>query len=475
MPRCEYEHEDYKCEYDIDDRIDNEFCILHSKNVEKKDQKDFNNAMTNHCLKVGNFFVGFVFPWYFTFEGGEFRGNTDFRFARFTDDACFNNAKFNGSADFRYVTFSEKSNFENAIFKGNALFFGCKFGEDSYFENAIFSGEADFKAVNFGGRANFAKVAFNGDSFFYASTFSGEAYFKEAKFSRNTELQHTEFIEYVNFGSAEFKGDADFRVVRFNGDVDFVFSQFHQNADFLLSHFKGYTDFFGAKFGLNADSHVSFRFLKFSKNAVVAFRDVNLTRCSFVGTDLRIPEITNATWPRPVTDDRRCVYDELIAKPAGYGHIENLYRQLKQNYEDRKDYERARDFHYGEKEMRRKSPTTSPGLWLLLSLYSLTSGYGERLLRPLICAAGLLLISTIGYVLFGLKLKLNDVTRILDGSSGWDWLQAAHYTFRAMTLLKPENLATPIGCAELIFAADSILGPILIGLFALAIRQRLKR
>ncbi len=49
-----------------------------------------------------------------------------------------------------------------------------------------------------------------------------------------------------------------------------------------------------------------------------------------------------------------------------------------------------------------------------------------------------------------------------------------HYSFRVMTFLRPTDLA-PQGIAKLVHTIQSLLGPLFIGLFALAVRQRLKR
>ena len=55
-----------------------------------------------------------------------------------------------------------------------------------------------------------------------------------------------------------------------------------------------------------------------------------------------------------------------------------------------------------------------------------------------------------------------------------DWLQAAHYSFRVMAFLRPDDF-TPIGYGKVVHTVQSLLGPLLFGLFALAVRQRLKR
>ena len=155
-----------------------------------------------------------------------------------------------------------------------------------------------------------------------------------------------------------------------------------------------------------------------------------------------------------------------------WARIERLYRELKQNYEDRRDYGRAGDFHYGEKEMQRRNPETPRGLRVLLALYWLSSGYGERSLRPVIGAGILLAVCTFGYLALGLSPDKGVST--LSPTNVWDWLQAVHYSFRVMTFLRPTDFV-PVGYAKVVNTIQSLLGPIFIGLFALAVRQRLKR
>ncbi len=158
-----------------------------------------------------------------------------------------------------------------------------------------------------------------------------------------------------------------------------------------------------------------------------------------------------------------------------YLHIEQLYRQLKQNYEDRRDYERARDFHFGEKEMRRKNPKTPKALKILLWIYRLVAGYGESASRVFISAVVLLAAFAFLYLFFGIFPK-DEPTLAWTNPS--DWPKALLYSFRVMTLLKPDELQ-PINDAKLIhtliYTIQSIAGPVLLGLFGLALRQRLKR
>jgi len=107
-----------------------------------------------------------------------------------------------------------------------------------------------------------------------------------------------------------------------------------------------------------------------------------------------------------------------------------------------------------------------------LTLYWLFSGYGERYLRPLVWAVVLFVGSIIGYMRWGLRPKAGGPQ--LAWTDWWDWLQGAHYSFRVMTFLKPDDWM-PVGFAHVINTFQTLLGPLFLGLFALALRQRLKR
>ncbi len=220
---------------------------------------------------------------------------------------------------------------------------------------------------------------------------------------------------------------------------------------------------------------VDFRWVILEPLDVLVMRDADLRKCQFLGTDLRKAEITGATWPE--WGGRFGVYDERCSIPMDetreWSHIERLYRELKQNYEDRRDFERARAFHYGEKEMRRINPRTPRGYrWFLLWPYWLVSGYGERCLRPLLWALIFVAIFTACYFWGGLLGAGKQTNMASDPTS---FLDVALYSLRTMLLLKPDEFVCIGFWGKLINTLQSVAGPLLVGLFALAVRQRLKR
>jgi len=419
-------------------------CILHSENP-GKDKQLFDAALHAHRKKNGDDFTRIVFPGRANFREATFNNKANFYRATFYSEADFNQATFHKEADFTGATFTEKAIFIRATFKEGAYFSWIKFPKD----------------------ANFYGATFHKESNFYGATFTGWAEFTAGKFTERGIFTAATFTQKASFAGAKFLGGADFQDTSFKGEtVDFRYSSFEGRTLFIPERRDGVPIFSGLE--------VDFRQVVIAPLDALIFRDADLQKCRFEDTDLRKVEMTGVLWPR--IGDRFGVYDEIAPLEGGvvrpWAHIERLYRELKQNYEDRRDYERAGDFHCGEKEMRRRNPATRGALWVFLNLYWVLSRYGERYVRPLVWAGLLFLVSTILYLVLGLSPDKGASTLVY--TSKWDWLRAGHYSLRVMTLLRPEDL-TPIGYAKGVATVQGLLGPLILGLFALAVRQRLRR
>jgi uncharacterized protein YjbI with pentapeptide repeats len=479
MAKCEHHK---ICERDADETIGDGSCILHSINP-LKDKKTFQEALDTHWKRFGFNFTQFVFP----------PGAVIPRFGHMTLlDAKFTGATFFGDVDFFADIFVGITDFSDAVFKGGAYFNTARFVPPTITDGL----EPGYRSVVVFERANF-----EAEAYFQFAKFYERANFMFAQFVRGGDFRKAEFGDRVNFAGANFGGhEANFSHALFKDEAYFVRTQFPNGANFAHATFTACTSFFAARFngslsfwhaflrgrtvfspgedegdvptildGVTGD----FRGVTIEPLDALVFRNADLTKFRFRGTDLREAEITDAKWPR--IGDRQGVYDEIgpLKGKSGreWAHIERLYRELKQNFEDRRDYERARDFHYGEKEMRRMNPKTSWALWLWLTLYKLVSGYGEEWGRPLVCSGLLLLVSTLCYLQWGL-LRFKDGGPLLDSTNLWE---ACIYGLKVMALLKPSNFEPACLGGDIVNTAQSIFGPILIGLFALALRQRLKR
>ncbi|MCX6906603.1 MAG: pentapeptide repeat-containing protein [Verrucomicrobia bacterium] len=486
-----------------------------------KNRELFLVSLVEHRKRHGDVFIQMVFPESFRFGNETFHGVGDFR-----------QATFLGQADFHGARFTQKTDFGEVRFKKGADFHGATFTQEANFQKSVFEETADFCEAKFGDVMRAGRATFRGGASFVNASFAGDAHFWDATFggtvvSINTSFEkmanfHDAAFEEVGFIAARFGGEVNFKTVAFNKRASFTKATFEDVADFSLSTFSRGAGFKEAAFkGKRVSFHlcaihggtlftarkengttfpvfagnteVDFREVILEPLDALAFRDADLRKCRFLGTDLRKVELTGVTWPEFANRSRRCenlvrwlvscmrttntktssrlaTHDWIVCVEQGeapqWEHLERLYRELKQNYEERRAYEKAGNFHYLEKEMRRQNPDTPLPLYVLLRLYWWFSGYGERATRPLLYALILLLVSALSYFFLGVSQK--------DGGAQATLGQLILYSFRVMTLLKSDDFVLSEG-AKWVNTFQSLLGPLFFGLFALAVRQKLKR
>lgn len=177
-----------------------------------------------------------------------------------------------------------------------------------------------------------------------------------------------------------------------------------------------------------------------------------------------------------------------------------LYRSLRKALEDAKNEPGAGDFYYGEMDARRHSPSTGAGERLVLVVYWLLSGYGQRAGRAL--AALVLLVGVLftGLTYYGLpdtSTPAAPLTGTVRTSTGQPqqvtiettapaklpppdrrWTaermdKAARIALGSVVFRDTDQKLTAAG--SWILMAGRAFGPLLLALAALAIRARVKR
>ncbi|MFQ5716176.1 MAG: hypothetical protein ACE5GQ_03655 [Nitrospinales bacterium] len=240
----------------------------------------------------------------------------------------------------------------------------------------------------------------------------------------------------------------------------------------------------------------------------IRFENVYLGRTSFYQTDIEEftfknvkfaktkdrfinrERLADETWNDLVPKEKRRTYDKNF-----YSHVEILYRQLKRNFEEQRDYARAGDFHYGEMEMRRKRETLENGkrftkipslkYFSLISLYKLFSGYGEKWYQALISLLALLALFASLNILW-IEPQTKDVNVEPKEKIIWRWYASPPwekfgnsllYTFKIMTLQRDFDFKPIKGVwlGRAMVSAQFLIGPTIIALMILAIRRQFRR
>jgi len=430
-----------------------------------------------------------------SFRSATFGDRVDFRKSDFEEGAVFWDAEFGRKADFLEATFANEANFSEAEFGDRPIFDNTKFGDDLRFTEVVLGNDPQFRGTKIGDNADFHRAEF-GDGMRFAAIVGDKANFNDAIVGAGSQWVMGSFGDSTRFVGAQFKGFAYFREVTFGDGVDLscaVFEgkleivkvKFGETANFQATEFLGRTTFRGENqhrlFSRDCAPPTQAKFIDatFSEPDMVAVRYADLRRAQFIHTDIRKIELTSVTWPR--IQGGYGIHDEEVYDKSDesypYGALARLYRRLKQNYEDQRDYGRGGDFHFREKEMMLENPRTPKPTRVVLWLYRAFSGYGERL-RAGWFLLGLIISYGFGGLLLGLQENANGTWETLSCAPSQlcdSLMHGLAHSLQVALLRKPTSTqpATPEG--QIVQVAVMILGPLFLGLFALAIRQRVRR
>ena len=458
-------------------------CILHSEE-EDKDIAEFTRKVNERMAAPEKIdLVGCYFPREFRsyFIGHKFDKPVNFRQAKFSQEANFIGATFS-QANFMEARFSQKANFGGATFSQGAGFGWAEFSE-----------------------ANFWRATFSKEAYFRGARFSQRANFNFAKFSKVANFREATFSEAADFSWATFSKIAGFRGTAFGKGVKFDRAEFMDNAFFLPTEIEIIEVLVEKKIReVKLGDPTSFRHTRFLGE--VRFQEVDLRHCSFLHSNIDKVDFRYCSFGNKdekllgfIPHRRQNVLRDEIdadkvvgaglapalpgvaarATPTGkgvreekYEPVRRLYLELKKNFEEKRDWNTAGDFHYGEMECRRKMK--EGWLWRnILSLgavYFWLSGYGER---PLSAAVSLGLLIGICAILY---MYFEGFVGKFDGDYIRAILKSGCDSIKITTLQRighvDEYTSLP---AKVVFMFESIMGPILIALFALALRRKVKR
>ncbi len=362
-------------------------------------------------------------------------------------------------------------NFFRAKFYGKINFFKTTFEASTTFEGAEFFEYISFFHASFKGEMNFTNATFHDRVIFNDASFYNLANYFETTFSKNASFIKTVFHKSADFTWAQFYGNADFLRASFKSYSDFYNSAFFKQCIFTEAEFADLVFFYNKLDEGNIFNDRTF-FDKLRLKGNIIFDHVNLNKMTLLDTDLKKIDFITCNW---VTEKKQKVlFDEKLllvrdSKETQQAYldrierVESLYRQLKQKCKDEHDEREASNWHYREKEMKRKQGRLfGYNPFSLLVWYWLSSGYAERPIRAAIFLIGL-------FVVFALSLNL--LTEFPDFDFKNQLLIISQYvTFEKEPLFKPE-----LFWGHMHKLAAKIFIPLQAALMALAIRNRYRR
>jgi hypothetical protein len=349
----------------------------------------------------------------------------------FLASALFDGALFVNKAFFLKTEFLDGANFNTAAFSDSALFSDAAFTSFVIFTGAAFSSTTAFDRATFAGDAYFSKATFTKGVIFFRAAFSQHAFFMAVTFPPVTRFTEVVFSSAAFFQNATFGAEAHFDKVTFAADVFFQRAVFSGIADFTSCEFRSLTDFSGAKF----------------ESRVPTFFDSKLRQAVFWG---------RSTWPPPPKD-----IDSAQLQALAYECLKSEMERLKRF--------REQQYFFG-KELRALRGLESPYslLRVLDFAYACFGGYGLSVGRPLL---SLVILFVIGAGYFILMPTSNGSPLSLSDAMGF----SATNLISLLPFRPDKELTDHLSSSAKIFGdVQSILGGVLLFLFALALRNRFR-
>lgn len=425
---------------------------------------------------------------------------------------------------------------------------------DANFQAACFEDAVAFGGVVLKGTSNFNGARFKKAVSF--RVFDGPAYFQDTRFEDYVGADGATFNSYVRLDSAVFHGPAHLGA-NFRGEVICPGADFREYAQFLKATFEGgqglgeftgkavnmamaefagpvsiradveHLDLGAARFRGRTDIHMrrgvlSMPWATFEARSTVAgpgdspppvkvasvshavlgdmaFRDVDLSQCRFVGAhNLDRLTVTGSTrfgsvggrWERRTVtadelawrasvDPRRWKapgWPEEVGRPAPAApradEVRAVYRDLRKGREDAKDEPSAADFYYGEMEMRRlEGRERADGVRrgraerAILTFYWIVSGYGLRASRATLALLTTIAASSMLLWAFGFTPRQSPMRTTLYA------LESSSSLFRP-----PDKTGLHLTyTGEFVEIALRLLAPLFLGFILLSLRGRIKR
>lgn len=290
--------------------------------------------------------------------------------------------------------------------------------------------------------------------------------FADATINGTVDLRECDFKQRPSFNGANFgpSSEVDLRGSKIQGvAVQFIGQPSTPRIVHLDgAHITGDVSF-KAEFG-QPRLQVAARASRPHFEGSVSFTNVDLGECRLVGNDLTKMEFANIRWAKRWW--RNILFDEKVTrcdKSIPYSDLKEASQVLKQWYQRMGDHAKAGDFHYSEMEMKRYEYGWPRRGFCLEGIYWLLSGYGVGYVR-----AGVWLALSV--VVFGLGYLCWDPV-----SCRQDFWSALRFSLQVATLQRP---SMPDGFSETgrwLQTFQTVISPVLIALFALAVRMRVKR
>ncbi|MBO2449093.1 pentapeptide repeat-containing protein [Actinomadura barringtoniae] len=368
-----------------------------------------------------------------SFDGTCFMGSVSFFDVRFLGHVSFRGVRFAGNASFHGARFQRHASLDETVFAGDALFSEARWGADASFARAVFFGAAAFDRADFGRDAELQAACFGGAVSFRRVRVSRHARFERARFRHDLwlgpmavggRLCLTDVVahgglrvhaaaRHVTARGATVRGAAEFRLRRAELDLEGLEVEGPMTIRTLAQPIPGVRE---PETTDGEATTVRLVSLHHTTAASLELEDVDLTRCRFLGLELRQADrlrlsgcctfstSAGSRWRRGGRGGRAILAEDAedaedVAPGSDDRERARELAVLYQRLAFATDGGLSRDFRYCALEIRRR---TEEDQWrrLLLQLAWLTCGYGQRAGRT-VASMAVLAVIVGGLIVYG--------------------------------------------------------------------------
>lgn len=390
----------------------------------------------------------------------------------------FKNCRFQGSLNFlgniagvtdfpkADITFLKDLRFENCNFEKEFRLQGQKIKGSLYINSCNFFSESYIIMSMFFARIGINNNNFNDKFLYFHNRNAGNVNISSNIFEKHFQLGENTFSSQFSISTAEFNGNVS---IYSNTYVTYgSFANIHFNSQSSIKN-EVYDNFQFQDLFFSSKNHL-FEEIKFSNKGIltirnqvfpesVIMRNCDCSKMRFLNCDISEVKFSSCNWnlsDRIITLNENEFNKEEI---VDIQKLENLYRQLKRNFENDKDWEMAGKAYVSEMKFRQLRLKLEKNYFsfFIYWFYDFFGGYTQNYTKPIIWfVAFTFLIFPQYYFLYENHNGLRDVY-IKSIAASSPWLQ---------TTLNYENWG--------ILAIQKTFSAILLTFIILALRKRFK-
>jgi hypothetical protein len=349
----------------------------------------------------------------------------------------FRNLVFPGDFRLNGSIFKNRFEIQSSFFSRNIISKGCTFASDAAISDSFIRGTATLRESVVCGSPVFRGNIYRKSISFRDSRFIGDALFLSSKYMELGSFRNVEFERAAIFDKSQFLGETTFRACLFSGQTSFKSCAFKGNVDFSETQYKSITSFTGSQFSGHPPAFFG----------AMLYDDIDWTEVS---------------WPSaPNTDDDAADYRRR------YERLKLLMGKLNM-------YQEEQRFLRSALRCREIEDPRSAATWISRA-FRWASDYGWSIVRPVFWLSASIAVG------WGAIWAIENGGQPSTGHQALDLGQALGVSFSNVfsflglgNAFLEEEMDSLSSWSQIVSGMQMFLGPILLFLLGLALRNRFR-